>query len=165
MEEQIAASAAQNKIIMAGIAALNSIVPRIESLEFRLQQQGDKPPHSSASADTHVMVEEGESVPRHGPFPPNYKRGDHGDSPLMSRSLHPDSDQSFSISKDPNIKMVPPQVECKDSLKIKPKEFLDYFENIDAFIVSWENQPGNKNTKLKFKDSETFALRNLKVPQ
>jgi hypothetical protein len=164
MEEQVAALVAQNKMILSGISALQTLVPRIESLELRIQQVGDKSSPGSASAETHVMVDGGDSVPRH-PYPPNRQRGDHEGSPLMSRSLVPDSDQSFSILKDPYIKMTPPHVECKDPLKIKPKEFLEYFENVDAFIVSWENQPGNKKRKLKFDDSEVFALRNLKVPQ
>jgi hypothetical protein len=36
---------------------------------------------------------------------------------------------------------------------------------VSAFIVSWENQPGNKKKTLKFEDAESFALRNLLVPQ
>jgi hypothetical protein len=79
--------------------------------------------------------------------------------------MHQNSDHSFGILKDPNIKMTPPKVECKDPSKIRPKEFLEYFDNVSAFILSWENQPGNMKKKLKFEDAEKFALRNLLVPQ
>ena len=62
--------------------------------------------------------------------------------------------------------MTPPKVECKDQSKIRPKEFLEYFDNVDAFIlISWENQPRNLKKKLKFEDAEKFAPRNLLVPQ
>jgi hypothetical protein len=169
MEEQVAALIAQNRMILEGIAALKSVVPRLESLESKVQQVflGDpsKQSPSSASADTHVMVDSesasGGSASVHRPFPPNFLRGEHGDSPLMSRSLHQDS---FGILRDPNIKMTPPQIDCKDQFKIKPKEFLDYFDNVEAFIDSWENQPGNKKKNLKFDDADRYALRNLKIP-
>jgi hypothetical protein len=109
MEEQVAALlVAQNKTILEGIAALKSVVPRLESLENKVQQvlssDSVKQPPSSASAETRAMVESESasfrSISR--PFPQNFSRGEHGDSPLMSRSLRQDS---FSILRDPNIKM------------------------------------------------------------
>jgi len=193
MEEQVAAIVAQNADIIKGIQALHahnggvtqavqSLVSRVDRIEKQLERanvvrggfeaSGGSGAHrgsvspSSSSAETHVMVEDGNSASRdHVPAPPNFRRGEHGESPLMSRSLHQDSDPSFAILKDPNIKMVPPKVVCKDPSKIKPKEFLEYFENVYAFIANWENQPGNKKKKLKFDDADTFALRNLSIPE
>jgi len=180
MEEQVAAIVAQNADIIKGIQALHvhnggvtqavqSLVSRVERIEKQLERanavHGSVSP-SSSSAETHVMVEDSNSASReHVPAPPNFRRGEHGESPLMSRSLHQDSDPSFAILKDPNIKMVPPKVVCKDPSKIKPKEFLEYLENVSAFISNWENQPGNRKKKLKFDDADTFALRNLTLPE
>jgi hypothetical protein len=65
------------------------------------------------------------------------------------------------ILKDPAIKLTPPKVTCKDPLKIRPKEFLVYFDEVDAFIQIWESQPGNVNKK--FEGAESFALKNLKI--
>jgi hypothetical protein len=48
------------------------------------------------------------------------------------------TETSQFILKDPAIKFPPPKVECKDPSKIKPKEFLEYFESVSASILSWE---------------------------
>jgi hypothetical protein len=184
VEEALAAIAAQNSALAAQnreiLQTLGSVLPRIQNLEsktMRGEPNQIKQSHSSASAETHIMIDEevsvsarensGEFAQDHVPRPPASARENFGEfvSPLLPRSVHQSSDHSFGILKDPNIKMVPPRVECKDPSKIKPKEFLEYFENVSAFIVSGENQPGNKRKLLRFEDAETFALRNLLVPQ
>jgi hypothetical protein len=173
MEESLAAIVAQVKEIAAQnkdiLHQLGSIFPRIDNLEAKIMRgepKQFKQSPSSASADTHVMVEDYDESISHdrAPKPPGFSREAFGESPLMARSLHQSSDHSF-VLKDPNIKMTAPKVECKDPSKIQPKEFLEYFENVSAFILSWENQPGNMKKKLKFEDAEKFALRNLLVPQ
>jgi hypothetical protein len=166
MEETLAEIVAQNKEIFKQLGSFTSRIENIESKVMRGEPKQLKQSPSSASAETHVMVSDDESTSQeHAPQPPNFSRETFGDSPLMARSMHQSSDHSFGILKDPNIKMVPPKVECKDSSKIQPKEFLEYFENVSAFILSWENQPGNMKKKLRFEDAEKFALRNLLVPQ
>ena len=166
MEEVLAQLVHQNKDILQQLGRFNS---RIENMESKLMRDEPKQfkQSSSASAETVVMVEEdGEPLLQdRAPKPPNFSREFFGDSPLMARSVHQSSDHPVSILQDPNIKMVPPKVECKDPLKIQPKEFLSYFENVSAFIVSWENQPVNLKKKLRFENAERFALRNLLVPQ
>jgi hypothetical protein len=84
-------------------------------------------------------------------------------SPPLRRELVKRSDASQVILKDPAIKLVPPKVTCKDPLKIRPKEFMTYFEEVDAFIGIWESQPGNAN-KI-FDGAESFALKNLKIAE
>jgi len=166
MEQTLADIVAQNKDILREFASFNSRIENLESKVMRGEPSQFKQSPSSASAETHVMVDnEEEHSQERAPKPPGFSRETFGDSPLMARSMHQSSDHSFGILKDPNIKMVPPKVECKDPSKIQPKEFLEYFENVSAFIVSWENQPGNMKKKLRFEDSEKFALRNLLVPQ
>jgi hypothetical protein len=73
------------------------------------------------------------------------------------------SENSQFILKDPAIKLTPPKVTCKDPSKIRPKEFMVYFDEIDAFIQIWESQPGNKGKR--FDGAETFALKNLKIAE
>ena len=165
MEEVLAQLVNQNKEILQQLGLFNSRIENVESKLMRCEPKQFKP-SSSASAETVVMVEEdGEPLLQdRAPKPPNFSRENFGDSPLMARSVHQSSDH-FGILQDPNIKMVPPKVECKDPLKIQPKEFLSYFENVSAFIVSWENQPVNLKKKLRFENAERFALRNLLVPQ
>jgi hypothetical protein len=131
MEGALAEIVAQNKDILK---RLDSVISRIEDLESKVMRgepKQFKQSPSSASADTHVMVEEYDESISHdrAPKPPGFSREAFGDSPLMARSMHQSSDHSFGILKDPNIKMVPPKVECKDPSKIQPKEFLEYFEN------------------------------------
>ena len=148
MEEALAAIVAQNKEIAAQnkdiLQQLGSVLPRIENLESKVMKGEPKQfkhSPSSASAETHVMVEEEDEflAQDRAPKPPVFSRENFGDtpSPLLARSMHQNSDHSF-ILKDPNIKMTPPKVECKDPSKIKPKEFLEYFENVSASILSWE---------------------------
>ena len=167
MEGALAEIVAQNKDILKRLDSFNSRIDDLEAKVMRGEPKQFKQSPSSASADTHIMVEEYDESISHdrAPKPPAFSREAFGDSPLMARSMHQSSDHSIGILKDPNIKMVPPKVECKDSSKIQPKEFLEYFENVSAFIISWENQPGNMKKKLKFEDAEKFALRNLLVPQ
>jgi hypothetical protein len=166
MEQTLADIVAQNKDILKEFASFNSRIENLESKVMRGEPKQFKQSPSSASAETHVMVDdEEEHSHERAPKPPGFSRETFGDSPLMARSMHQSSDHSFGILKDPNIKMIPPKVECKDPSKIQPKEFLEYFENVSAFIVSWENQPGNIKKKLRFEDAEKFALRNLLVPQ
>jgi hypothetical protein len=175
MEEALAAIVAQNKEIAAQnkdiLQQFGSILPRLQNLESKVMRGDSKPfknSPSSASAETHVMVEDDEEngSQDRAPKPPAFSRETFGDtpSPLLARSMHQNADNSF-VLKDPAIKMTPPKVECKDQSKIRPKEFLEYFDNVDAFILSWENQPGNLKKKLRFEDAEKFALRNLLVPQ
>ena len=174
MEEVLAQIANQNKDILQQFGLFNSRIENLESKimggeskQFKPSPNPFKPSSSSASAETVVMVEEdGEPLRQdRAPKPPNFSRENFGDSPLVARSVHLSSDHSVGILQDPNIKMVPPKVECKDSLKIQPKEFLSYFENVSAFIENWENQPVNLKKNLRFENAERFALRNLLVPQ
>ena len=164
MEEQVSTILSQNKWIMDTLLshseALKAFVPRIEKIEegdWRTVNLG----HTSASAETHVMVGDTEgSAPR----PPNSERPfvqEH--SPLLLRHTRPVHETSMMVLKDPGIKLVPPVVECKDPQKIRPKEFIDYMDNCTAFIKNWEAQPGNYGKQ--FDGATTFALRNLKVPQ
>ncbi len=163
MEEQVATILSQNKSIMD---ILRTLVPRIEKLEQDIQIEGRNQElqlggHSSASAETHVMVSEGESSE---PRPPTSQRPFVQDtSPLLYRHTRSVNETSMMVLKDPGIKLVPPVVECKDPQKIRPREFIEYMENCTAFIANWEAQPGNFGKK--FDGSTAFALRNLKVPQ
>jgi hypothetical protein len=164
VEEQVATILAQNKWIMDTLKAnsdtLKAMVPRIEKIEetdWRTVRLG----HSSASAETHVMSNDGEGS---GPRPPTSERlfvQDH--SPLLLRHTRAVNETSMMVLKDPGIKLVPPVVECKDPQKIRPKEFIDYMDNCTAFIKNWEAQPGNFGKT--FDGATAFALRNLKVPQ
>ena len=148
------------------VAALRSLVPRIEKIEERF---GEKPSggsdHSTvgnSSAETHLMssVEGGSGEPR----PPISQRNHSTDSsPLLFRHLRAGNENSMMVLKDPGIKLVPPVVECKDSQKIRPREFIEYLDNCTAFIKNWEAQPGNFGKT--FDGATSFALRNLKVPQ
>jgi hypothetical protein len=145
---------------------LRTLVPRIERLEQNIQigvrnQEPRFGEHSSASAETHVMVSEGESSE---PRPPNSRRPFVQDtSPLLFRHTRAANETSMMVLKDPGIKLVPPVVEAKDPQKIRPREFIDYMDNCAAFITNWEAQPGNFGKA--FDGATAFALRNLKVPQ
>jgi hypothetical protein len=156
MEEQVATI----------LDLLRTLVPRIDKLEHQIQIEGrNQEPqlggHSSASADTHVMVSDGESSE---PRPPLSRRPFVQDtSPLMFRHTRSANETSMMVLKDPAIKLVPPVVEAKDSQKIRPREFIDYIDNCAAFIKNWEAQPGNFGKA--FDGATAFALRNLKVPQ
>ena len=156
MEEQVASI----------LDILRNLVPRIEKLEQHIPIEGrNQEPqfgrHSSASAETHVMVSEGESSE---PRPPNSRRPFVQDtSPLLFRHTRAANETSMMVMKDPGIKLVPPVVEAKDPQKIRPREFIEYLDNCTAFIANWEAQPGN--SKKAFDGATAFALRNLKVPQ
>ena len=135
MEETLAAIVAQNRDLAAQnkeiLSTLGNVLPRIQNLESKIMR-GEPPTSfkqspSSASADTHIMIEDDESsqdhAPRplisarenvggfaqdHVPRPPVSARENFGEfvSPLIARSVHQSSDHSFGILKDPNIKMV-----------------------------------------------------------
>lgn len=126
---------------------------KISDFERTVPRHGLLESASSAHSQVHQDGDEGRS-----PAPPLLRRDLSAESPLTARSLH-----SAVIVKDPNIKLIPPIVEAKDLQNIRPKEFLEYFDNVKAFIAIWESQPGNKFKK--FEDSELFALKNLKPGQ
>ena len=119
MEGALAEIVAQNKDILKRLDSFNSRIDDLESNVMRGEPKQFKQSPSSASAGTHVMVEEYDESISHdrAPKPPAFSREAFGDSPLMARSMHQSSDHSIGILKDPNIKMVPPKVECKDSSK------------------------------------------------
>jgi hypothetical protein len=167
MEDQIAAILAQNKSI---VDALKSVIPRLDKLELELQSgtrslSHHAGGHSSASADTHVMVSDGEgSEARPEHRPPSSQRSFVQDtSPALSRYTRASHETTMMVLKDPGLKLVPPVVDCKDSQKIRPREFIDYLDNCSSFIKNWEAQPGNSGKA--FDGAATFGLRNLKVPQ
>ena len=84
-------------------------------------------------------------------------------SPPLRRDSIKRSETSQFILKDPAIKLTPPKITCKDLLKIRPKEFTTYFDEVAVFIEIWESQPGNRGKK--FDGAETFALKNLKIAE
>ena len=163
MEDQFAMVLAQNKTIMDTLSAL---MPRLDRLEHNIQNVGraqeiQSGGHSSASAETHLMVSEGESSE---PRPPASQRPFVQEtSPLLSRYTRGINESTMMVLKDPGIKFLPPVIECKDLQKIRPKEFIDYLDNCTVFIKNWEAQPGNSGKT--FDGASTFGLRNLKVPQ
>jgi hypothetical protein len=152
---------------------LSQLAKRVDGVESVIQKPGSSKSlsphvdfassgHSAVSHEFHSAVShEVESSEFQQPH--SQRRGLGQESPLLSRSKSFNSESSHLVLKDPAIKLVPPCVECKDPLKIRPKEFMDYFDNIEAFIMIWESQPGNSGKR--FDGADSFALKNLKVPQ
>jgi hypothetical protein len=142
-------------------AILAQLMRRVEGVESAVLK-----PDTSKSPSPHVSFHSAESNGENlseSPQPPTHPRSMGIESPLLNRSRSFNSESSHLVMKDPAIKLVPPSVECKDPFKIRPKEFIEYFDNVEAFILIWESQPGN--TGKKFDGADSFALKNLKVPQ
>jgi hypothetical protein len=93
------------------------------------------------------------------PSPPLHARNFDSASPLTNLRASRNSERTVVI-QDPNIKLIPPSVECKDQTHIKPLEFLEYFDNVASFMQVFQ-----KRSSIKFEDSATFAVTNLKVHQ
>ncbi len=160
MDSQIAALAEQ---LSSMTSLLASFSKRMDGFEAMVQKPQDSKHASASFAFANHSDEQNEEVLSNSPLPPSIPRHMGLDSPLLSRSKSFNSESSHLVLKDPAIKLVPPCVECKDPFKIRPKEFLDYFDNIEAFILIWESQPGNSGKR--FDGADSFALKNLKVMQ
>jgi hypothetical protein len=93
------------------------------------------------------------------PSPPTVRNNFDSASPLTNLRASRISEKTI-VLQDPNIKLVPPSIECKDQAHIKPLEFLEYFENVASFMQVFQ-----RRSSIKFEDSATFAVTNLKVPQ
>jgi hypothetical protein len=144
----------ENRELHLRVSSFEEHHSRASSIESTVPRQVQFESASSASSQAQQHGDE-----ERAPAPPLFRRDlSSADSPLTARSLH-----SAVIVKDPNIKLIPPIVEAKDLQNIRPKEFLEYFDNVKAFIAIWESQPGNKFKK--FEDSELFAMKNLKPGQ
>jgi hypothetical protein len=160
MESQLADLAEQLRSVTSLLASFSK---RMDGFEAMVPKPQDSKPTSASFTFASHSEEQNEEVVSNSPLPPSIPRHMGMDSPLMSRSKSFNSESSHLVLKDPAIKLVPPCIECKDPLKIRPKEFMDYFDNIEAFILIWESQPGNSGKG--FEGADSFALKNLKVLQ
>jgi hypothetical protein len=158
--EQMGALAEQLSSMTSFLA---SMAKRMDGLEGMVQKSQDPKRTSASFAFASQSADHNEDVLSNSPLPPSFPRHMSSDSPLLNRSKSFNSESSHLVLKDPAIKLVPPCVECKDPFKIRPKEFMDYFDNIEAFILIWESQPGNSGKR--FDGADSFALKNLKVLQ
>jgi hypothetical protein len=162
MESKVDVISEQMASVTAILAQLMKRLEGVESSVQKSEMRNSPSPHVSFAFSAHSAESNGEDLSEN-PQPPSHPRGMGLESPLLNRSRSFNSESSHFVMKDPAIKLVPPSVECKDPLKIRPREFMEYFENVEAFILIWESQPGN--TGKKFDGADSFALKNLKVPQ